>query len=299
MGWSIEEARGPAAGRQGYRLKTLGNGSDPGRRSPLGLHTMRAFSTAQFGMSPNSDDDSRFAVCPRPVNRRTAARVAGVAHEDDSAARRRGEQLQKRHAAGASLRGLAKRPQPTAALRQRTLVLALAGTGALTSTLFAPVWLALPAAGLLFGAAWWSARGRAAQDPAPAVDAADLRALDALIESSLPQLSETLQQDLRVLKQGLGQALASGADDPQDRLYLRECVRRYLPDSLKAYILVPAPRRAQPLGASALSADEALRQQFALMQSKLDAFSARQETLAGEALLRQQRFLEAKSRDAG
>lgn len=250
-------------------------------------------------MDPDSHDDPRYAVGNRPVNRRTAARLAGLPPQDATPVTQRGVQLQRRYAAGASLRSLAERPPPLATLRKRTLALVLAGTGALSSALFAPLWLSLPAAGLLFGAAWWSARSRAAEASAtvPTVSSDELAALDALIERTLPQLVEPLQQALLGLKQDLAQVLAGPIEQAQDRLYLRETVRRYLPDSLQAYVQVPAAQRAQPLGDGAPSADEALRQQFALLGSALEKLNARLGAQAGEALLRQQRFLEAKSRD--
>ena len=95
-----------------------------------------------------------------------------------------------------------------------------------------------------------------------------------------------------------GLAIAAAVDEhfrPEDRLYVNECLRRYLPDSLQAYLAVPAGQRALPLADGQTAQDLLLGQLTPLHQELLD----REAKLAGQAsaaLLRQQRVRTAKAR---
>lgn len=80
----------------------------------------------------------------------------------------------------------------------------------------------------------------------------------------------------------------------EDRMYLRECLRRYVPDSVDAYLHVPAAQRNQTLLADQPCAQAALLQQLDLL---LDEILLREKKIsrnAAERLARQQRFLASK-----
>ena len=134
-------------------------------------------------------------------------------------------------------------------------------------------------------------------------DEASLLAFDQLLAQRGASLPQAVQERLVALKQQIArtaqQAASAAAGEYftlDDRLYLVELVRRYLPDSLQAYFLVPQAQRATLLLAQNQTAETLLLSQIELFCAEL----ARQETrLArdqGEALLRQQRFLQAKRR---
>lgn len=83
----------------------------------------------------------------------------------------------------------------------------------------------------------------------------------------------------------------------EDRLYVVECVRRYLPDSLQSYLAVPRSQRAVAL-ADGGSAESLLASQLDLLRSELEQREAKLARSAAEQLVRQQRFLQSK-RSAG
>lgn len=192
----------------------------------------------------------------------------------------------------------------------------IAATGALPLVVLAGGWLAQAAAGLaslvLYGTAWWMARrahrqlsttqALAASSASFGVDARALEALDAMLESVSTELPTDLVQPLLALKKtlvrGVSSARSVGVSEyatAEDRMYLSECIRRYLPDSLSAYLRVPAGRRGDVLGEEGVSANQALSHQLALIQSELDRQEARLASSASEALLLQQKFLQAKA----
>ncbi len=164
---------------------------------------------------------------------------------------------------------------------------------------------------MLFAGTWWSLwrsrqRGEATTTPAtqpPLMDEQALGALDTVLNTIAPEISPTLLAQLKRLKDSLVEVIrwtqiegVSDASPLQDHLYLQECIRRYLPDSLQAYLRIPAAQRQAALGSGGPSAEEALAQQLALIQDELDRQKSRLTKASSEPLLRQQRFLQAKSR---
>lgn len=160
------------------------------------------------------------------------------------------------------------------------------------------------AGGLALGGRRAAAKASLVPEPtATLFDEASLLAFDQLLAQRGASLPQAVQQRLVALKQQIArtaqQAASAAAGEYftlDDRLYLVELVRRYLPDSLQAYFLVPQAQRATLLLAQNQTAETLLLSQIELFCAEL----ARQETrLArdqGEALLRQQRFLQAKRR---
>lgn len=160
------------------------------------------------------------------------------------------------------------------------------------------------AGGLALGGRRAAAKASLVPEPtATLFDEASLLAFDQLLAQRGASLPQAVQERLVALKQQIArtaqQAASAAAGEYftlDDRLYLVELVRRYLPDSLQAYFLVPQAQRATLLLAQNQTAETLLLSQIELFCAEL----ARQETrLArdqGEALLRQQRFLQAKRR---
>jgi len=78
-----------------------------------------------------------------------------------------------------------------------------------------------------------------------------------------------------------------------DRLYLTECVRRYLPDTLQSYLAVPREQRDAAM-LEGQSAAQLLSGQLDLLRAELEKRETGMGRSAAELLLRQQRFLQAK-----
>lgn len=160
------------------------------------------------------------------------------------------------------------------------------------------------AGGLVLGGRRAAAPSHLAPEPtAPIFDDASLLAFDRLLAQQGPLLPEPVQDRLVALKQQIARTaqLAASATAGEhftldDRMYLAELVRRYLPDSLQAYFLVPQAQRATLRLEQDQTAETLLLGQMALFCTEL----VRQETRLAKdqagALLRQQRFLQAKRR---
>ena len=78
-----------------------------------------------------------------------------------------------------------------------------------------------------------------------------------------------------------------------DRFYVIELVRRYLPDTLHAYLQVPINQRETPT-ADGRSASVLLQEQIEVLQTELSKREALLVQLASEGLHQQQRFLKSK-----
>ena len=302
-------------GRVGLRLPVSPGATRDGRPATWGVLRIIALRFECPAMAPDDPNESRYAVGSGPINRRTAARAlreADELHDPDAApnapVQRRVQQLRSRHLAGAPLAAAhAGATGPSAArLKRRTLALALAGTASLSASLFAPgPWGVGAALGL--GAALWAgallqmkrtARSQAAGAALlpPLVRLEVLESLDAQIERAVAELPEAALQALLRLKQSLTRVIDLANDREarqaligEDAYYVGACAERYLPDALQAFAKVPALHREG-------GASQALGAQLDLMQQTLTRLETQLAAGASEALLKQQRFLQAKSR---
>ena len=249
----------------------------------------------------NLRDRQRLKLPPAPVGEEALARVQRV-----RARHRLGAPLQVQlQATGPALQ------QPTHAVQIGAAISAASGLvllllGAIQSS------MVLTTAGacllvLSLGAlAWWSRRRSAARAmgaAAPLFDDEAMRRFDAALDAASAELAEPQCRQLLALKNSLvrigTRAMTVATDEhfrPEDRLYLVECVRRYLPDSLEAYLRVPAAQRRLALDGQGESAENLLSHQLALLLQEVER---REEALgrsAAEGLRRQHRFLESKRR---
>ena len=81
----------------------------------------------------------------------------------------------------------------------------------------------------------------------------------------------------------------------EESLYLPEAVRRYIPDSINCCLKVPQKDRASLVIDGSKPALDLLHDQLQMIQQQLDGREAKLTQIAGEALLRQQRFLASKT----
>ena len=135
--------------------------------------------------------------------------------------------------------------------------------------------------------------------PPALFDPAALAAFDAALEAATAELDDDSAARLLSIKeafQRIGQqgAVQDGHFTVEDRLYLRECLRRYVPDSVTAYLRVPAAQRGQPLLDGQPCAQVALCQQLDLLLDEIRLRETKIGRSAAEQLLRQQRFLDSK-----
>jgi hypothetical protein len=80
-----------------------------------------------------------------------------------------------------------------------------------------------------------------------------------------------------------------------DRHYLTESLRRYLPDSLQSYLKVPLNARCTQVIENEQTAADLLLRQIDLVQTELGKREISLNKSAAAQLVRQQRFLEAKT----
>lgn len=261
--------------------------------------------------------DSRYVVGTAPVNRRTADPQWLEQRPEPAHLVERVRQLRQRHELGtplADMVGSGATQVNTAAVPGAAIGGLIVGTALLPLAAFSgSLWLRVALCGgsaLLLGFAGWRiAAARRAAAPvaraagrAPLVTAQALEALDRVMESVAPELDDALLHQLLHLKHTLVHVieLDNAADASpfgiEDRLYLQQCIKRYLPDSLLAYLKVPSQHRHRPLVHDGSTPAQALADQFALIQKDLDHREQQGVVAVGEALLRQRRFLQAKTR---
>lgn len=277
--------------------------------------------------SPKSQPQSsqRFASSSGPVNRRTVRQPLEVSPPPQAHAslRQRMAQVQARHRLGQPLsQRLAVggsnrlRGATPAASVGAAGALALGGVGLLLAGLQASWLLGAASVGLtgLAAGLWMVARRQsaatslAAQPLLPLFDATALAKLDEVLHHLASEMTEAQLAPLRSLADTLERMAPLmrrvGVNEQftqEDHFYVTECVRRYLPDTLQAYLQVPRHSRSQPAPASldagsgpAPSADELLATQLALLQTELGRREKALTSASTEALQKQQRFLKAK-----
>ena len=261
-----------------------------------------------------------YAVAKGPVNRRTSAATAeakpvvaravlqrvSMAH----AKRRLGTPLSQRLTASAG--GTVHDKLPTAA----AIVQAMGGTicalgvglGVIQHSvvMMGSSALALGVVGIWAAVSRRSQRGDATAQPRfTATDLADPEALvrlDAVMEKMAAQAPQASVDSLARLKESivrcmalLGASAEEGNLATEESLYMREAVRRYIPDSIDSCLQVPQKDRATLVIDGSKTALDLLHDQLQMIQQQLDAREAKLTQIAGEALLRQQRFLASKA----
>lgn len=175
----------------------------------------------------------------------------------------------------------------------------------------ASVWLAGASATALASVALWVAiarRSSATGTDSPTltmtevVDTEALERLDGLMEHMSAHASQVTVDRLAKLKESIARCVslvgAAGADagpSSEEALFLGEAVRRYIPDSITSCLKVPHKDRAHVVIDGCKPAIDLLHDQLDLIQQQLDSRELKLTQFAGEALVRQQRFLAAKS----
>lgn len=263
--------------------------------------------------------DSRLVSGDGPVNRRTVGHEHLKDYRQQNAvspeAIARAERSQARSHLGLSLEDQIQSYQaPTHEVPQAlqiisAIVLACGVITALLAWLQASPFTGATALGLmalgglgLLRAMKQRSRRRAAQIATvaePIFEKKSLRSFDDALNAAAPELSPAVNAALRQIKTSLANvAQHAGPHDEHftqdDRMFLVECLRRYIPDSLEAYLRIPRKQRDLALLPGAGSAETALTEQLALLQSEIENRDKKIGRSAAENLLKQQRFLDSK-----
>jgi hypothetical protein len=287
-----------------------------------GARNARERFSAQPSKSMNDLKKSKnYAVAKGPVNRRTSAAtpeakpaVAPALLQRVSAAhakRRLGTPLSQRLTASAGGTTHDKLPTGTAIVQAigGTVCAMGVGLGLIQSSvlLMGGSALALGAVGLWAVVSRRSQRGDAGPARVAATDLADpeaLARLDALMEKMAAQAPQATVDSLAKLKESIVRCMAlvgasaeEGSLATEGNMYLREAVRRYIPDSINSCLQVPQKDRATLVIDGSKPALDLLHDQLLMIQQQLDTREAKLTQIAGEALLRQQRFLASKAKE--
>lgn len=154
----------------------------------------------------------------------------------------------------------------------------------------------------LAGMVWARRQAGQATQAAPAqplFDPATLDAFDRVLEDASNDLGEVALQRLTAIKESVvGIAIhAKGVDEHftnEDRMYLRECLRRYVPDTLEAFLRVPAAQRQSPLLEGQASAETTMLRQLSTLHEEVTQREKKIGRSAAEGLMKQDRFLASK-----
>ena len=262
----------------------------------------------------------KFAVSSGPVNRRTATPAQRASPQPQApAALNRLKAAQAKHRLGSALAqrlasGMSGGRTPARArisLIAQSMGCTVSGVALFVGAIQS-AWplIGISAASLLGLGAWTWRCYRQQHACAPDVDyqlsalidPADLQRLDKLLEQVakesgsdtidlLVQFKGTLVRCVAVASAQQSQGLLASVDS----LFIRESVRRYVPDSLRAYLQVPQGERGNRIIDDGKTASALLHAQIALIAEQLQQREAKLTQLSGEALLQQQRFLAAKT----
>jgi hypothetical protein len=277
--------------------------------------------------------DPRFVSSSRPLNRRTARLASPVKQELNPLVKRQLAAIKAKHTIGLPLfdqiqiktsGGVTKQFQP------QYLFLGLVSAASLAGTVLAGIeqsfiLASVSGLALLASASWlWFVRKNALQHSSIQAGRAQLlsiesiiafdRAIAALYEEQ--QASENQNHHLPLQKKfddlksillkikaqfvRIHQLTMTTRDQDalslDDQLYLNACLQRYLPDSLESYLRVPAQARLTQAIQGELTALDLLLNQLQLLHTEIDQREQGLTKNAAEQLMRQQRFLEAKSR---
>lgn len=271
---------------------------------------------------PAPQNDSRRAYADAPVNRRTAPKVAPKPPVLHASVQARVHKARQRQLLGAPMRELLGHdapglPSPGGQLHPGSISAAMFAVAAVSALLLirSRLGVALAAALAMLSAACWlwqqrsqrlatPVQGPSAARGAPAspFDAQALERIDTAFEETAAVIGAVALERLLALKTvavRLAQAVRTTATDEhftlEDRLYVIECIQRYIPDTLGAYLQVAPAQRALPSAQAGQSPTQLLLAQLALLQSELEQRELRLQAASLEPLLRQQRFLDAKA----
>lgn len=155
----------------------------------------------------------------------------------------------------------------------------------------------------LMGLFWARRRSRNGSDATwpvqPLFDPETLDAFDRVLDETCAELGDAAMHPLMDIKQSIASIArhARGVDEhftTEDKLFLRECLRRYIPDTLEAFLRVPAGQRNTALLDSQATAEATLLRQLLALREEIAQREKKIGRSAAEGLMQQDRFLASK-----
>lgn len=279
------------------------------------------FVNPAFAMN-DPKNSKNYAIAKGPVNRRTTQVKAAPPAQVAPSVRARILIAKSRHRLGTPLSQrlngathtatLGHRPTPTAIIQ--AIGGTIGATGLVLGLIEGSVLVIGAGVVLLSAFGLWAYLGRGPHTggTAPAAIAVaqwlapeDLERLDAVMEKLAAESQQTTVDLLAKLKESISrcagmvaQVQSDGSFLGEDALYLRETVRRYIPDSIASYLQVPQKDRETLVIDGSKPALGLLHDQLSMVQQQLDKRETQLTQIAGESLVRQQRFLAEKSKNA-
>lgn len=133
----------------------------------------------------------------------------------------------------------------------------------------------------------------------PVFDIETLDAFDRVLDGAAADLGTEAVHHLVAIKDAMVRIAthARGIDEHfthEDRLYLRECLRRYVPDTLQAFLRVPASQRTTVLLDGQITAEATMLNQLTALHEEIVQREKKIGRSAAEGLMKQDRFLASK-----
>lgn len=279
--------------------------------------------------------DPRFVSSNRPLNRRTAYLAARKKQEINPTVQRQLATIKAKHTLGLPLLDQIQMRPSTAThgqLHPKQIVLGIVAATSIIAGLLATIeqsMLVASTSGLCFllSATWLGlARRHNRQTSSTQFTSVALFTVDNIIafdraiaalydtreKTEQPPHDSELQHKLDNLKSTLLSIKAQFVRIHQltantevqavlsydDQFYLNACLQRYLPDSIESYIRIPQATRFTLAVQGEKTALDLLLHQLHLLQIEIDQREQALTKNAAEQLMRQQRFLEEKSRSS-
>ncbi len=262
--------------------------------------------------------NKKFAVAKGPVNRRLVAADTAGSDKASPLALARLQAAQARQRLGRSLaQRLSGQRQPTGkqALSPADIMVAMGAAASVVGLVLGVIQSSVPIAAvsavLVCGFGWRSYVAlqkrrelgvAVSSSPVDFVDHNDIALLDTAMEKLALEASQDTVDKLSELKTLIVQcvALISQTKSTQalandDQLFIRECIRRYAPDSISSYLRVPSKDRASLVIEEGKTATQLLHGQIDMLMAQLRSKEQRLTQLSGESLMQQQRFLAVKT----
>jgi hypothetical protein len=268
----------------------------------------------------DSEMKKKFATAKGPVNRRLVSPGTASPAQDAPVVQARLQAVKAKQRLGATLAArLASargKPDQAKALGATEIMMAVGGTisavGLVLGLIQSSTLITLVSAvgvcgfGLTLYLAARSKRqlaGIAPEQRVDLIDHDDIKMLDKAMEKLALDASQATLDKLSGLKALITRcaSLVSSAPSGQavsndDQLFIRECVRRYLPDSIHSYCRVPEKDRASLVIEDGKTALALLHDQMDMLLEQLHIKEQRLAQMAGDSLMQQQRFLAAKTK---
>jgi hypothetical protein len=267
----------------------------------------------------DSEMKKKFATANGPVNRRLVAPGSASPAHNAPAVQARLLAVKAKQRLGATLAerlaGAHNRTSQAKALSAVEIMLAIGGTVSAVGLILGVIQSSVVIAGIsavflcgfglkLFLAAQ-TRRRLAGLDQAQMIELIepkDIELLDKTMEQLALDASQETLDKLSSLKglitrcAALLSSTASGLTIPvDDQLFIRECVRRYLPDSINSYLRVPQKDRGSLVIEDEKTALTLLHEQLDMLMGQLQIKENNLAQMAGDSLMQQQRFLAAKT----